>query len=313
MRRVLVAAIAFVVALSCAAAAQPAAKFVIKGRGWGHGLGLAQYGAYGFAWDGGRNYRWILDHYYTGTTLGTSGVGRVRVLAAGRLLSIGSPAAFTRERRERQVVQPERGTSRPPAEPHPDCERAYSHARQPRPFPTGVLDFSGNRYRGLCVVRGAGGSPPSSDIGLEPYVKGRHRLGDAGGLASEALKAPGRRRPDLRPREPQVGVVDDLFDDTRSQVYGGVRAENSRTNAAVDATRGEVVRSERRACVDVYHSTSGGKTASREDEWGPPGISYLVGVSDPHDDISAPQMGPSGRRGRLSRPWPGLRVVGGGI
>ena len=97
MRRVLVAAIAFVVALSCAAAAQPAAKFVIKGRGWGHGLGLAQYGAYGFARDGGRDYRWILDHYYTGTTLGTSGVGRVRVLLAAGAgsLSIGSPAAFT--------------------------------------------------------------------------------------------------------------------------------------------------------------------------------------------------------------------------
>ena len=96
MRRALVAAIALAIALSCAAAARPAATFVIKGKGWGHGIGMAQYGAYGFA-QHGRDYAWILDHYYPGTTLGAAGVGRVRVLLAGSAgsLSVGSGKAFT--------------------------------------------------------------------------------------------------------------------------------------------------------------------------------------------------------------------------
>ena len=38
---------------------------VFAGKGWGHGVGLCQVGAYGMAIRG-RNYREILSHYYTG-------------------------------------------------------------------------------------------------------------------------------------------------------------------------------------------------------------------------------------------------------
>ena len=40
---------------------------IIKGYGWGHGLGLSQYGAK--AWAGQKDYKAILAHYYQGTTL----------------------------------------------------------------------------------------------------------------------------------------------------------------------------------------------------------------------------------------------------
>ncbi|MBK9180869.1 MAG: hypothetical protein IPM45_15115 [Acidimicrobiales bacterium] len=53
---------------------------VVYGRGWGHGRGMGQYGAYGYAVDDGWSYQQILDHYYGGTTLGTVPVDRqVRV------------------------------------------------------------------------------------------------------------------------------------------------------------------------------------------------------------------------------------------
>lgn len=39
-----------------------------KGRGWGHGVGMCQWGAYGMA-KRGYNYRKILDFYYPGTIL----------------------------------------------------------------------------------------------------------------------------------------------------------------------------------------------------------------------------------------------------
>ncbi|MFQ5768429.1 MAG: SpoIID/LytB domain-containing protein, partial [Acidobacteriota bacterium] len=42
--------------------------FVFAGRGWGHGVGLCQVGAYGMAVRG-RDYRQILTHYYTGVCL----------------------------------------------------------------------------------------------------------------------------------------------------------------------------------------------------------------------------------------------------
>ena len=64
-------------------ASPPPAKptFVISGRGWGHGVGLAQWGAYGYA-QHGLTYDKILAHYYTGTTLGPAPVARVRVMLA---------------------------------------------------------------------------------------------------------------------------------------------------------------------------------------------------------------------------------------
>jgi len=43
----------------------------ITGHGWGHGRGMSQYGALGYALDFGWDSAQILDHYYGGTTAGT--------------------------------------------------------------------------------------------------------------------------------------------------------------------------------------------------------------------------------------------------
>ena len=59
------------------------AKVVLamSGHGWGHGLGMGQWGAYGYA-KHGWTYEQILAHYYLGTTLGPAPVSAVRVLLA---------------------------------------------------------------------------------------------------------------------------------------------------------------------------------------------------------------------------------------
>ncbi|HEX3032525.1 MAG TPA: SpoIID/LytB domain-containing protein [Bacillota bacterium] len=41
---------------------------VFKGSGWGHGLGMSQWGARGMA-EAGNDYRSILQYYYTGVTI----------------------------------------------------------------------------------------------------------------------------------------------------------------------------------------------------------------------------------------------------
>ena len=48
------------------AAAANGDRYTFSGRGWGHGVGMSQYGAYGQALDG-RSYQQILAQYYRGT------------------------------------------------------------------------------------------------------------------------------------------------------------------------------------------------------------------------------------------------------
>src|SRR5205823_6367234 len=78
------------------ALAGPNATFVITGHGWGHGVGMSQYGAYGYA-QHGCGYARILAHYFQGTQLGPAPVSKVRVLlASGNLtLKLTSPVDFT--------------------------------------------------------------------------------------------------------------------------------------------------------------------------------------------------------------------------
>ena len=69
-------------AASSAAPADAAKKrFTIRGAGFGHGVGMSQYGAYGFA-QHGATYDEILGHYYTGTALGTTDPAADRARAA---------------------------------------------------------------------------------------------------------------------------------------------------------------------------------------------------------------------------------------
>src|SRR3954470_12995010 len=78
MRRALL--VTALLALLCApTAASAASKWWIKGAGWGHGIGMSQYGAYGQA-QVGRNYQQILEHYYTGTIVSVSTQRTIRVL-----------------------------------------------------------------------------------------------------------------------------------------------------------------------------------------------------------------------------------------
>ena len=66
--------------LLLAPAAQARVTWVVHGHGFGHGVGMSQYGAFGYA-KHGRDYRSILGHYYTGTRIAPlAGPRVVRVL-----------------------------------------------------------------------------------------------------------------------------------------------------------------------------------------------------------------------------------------
>ncbi|MGH2840285.1 MAG: hypothetical protein ACRDKY_05605, partial [Solirubrobacteraceae bacterium] len=86
-RRLTVRTLVAPLAAALALPAPAAAVVTIDGRGFGHGVGMSQYGAYGYALRENRDAAFILSHYYTGTTLGTTAAIRVRV----RLKRVAAP------------------------------------------------------------------------------------------------------------------------------------------------------------------------------------------------------------------------------
>ena len=73
------------------AAAQASVSWVVRGHGFGHGVGMSQYGTYGYA-KHGKDYRFILGHYYRGTTLETLKGPRIVHVLVGVL---GSDVGFS--------------------------------------------------------------------------------------------------------------------------------------------------------------------------------------------------------------------------
>jgi stage II sporulation protein D len=266
--------------------------FVIKGRGWGHGVGLSQYGAYGLA-RAGTAFDQILAHYYPGTTLGPAPVTSVRVLLAeGRKsLKISSQSQFR--------VRDAAGTLHVlPAGSYtfgPGLSIKVKGATKPQPL-QGPLLFSpgafplnlARPYRGqIQVVSDRGKLQAINVVGLEAYLYGVVPSEVPTHWPAEALKAQAVVARSYALSSRKIGGAFDLYSDTRSQVYLGVQEEEQPTNAAVDATAGEVLLYRGQVARTYYHSTSGGRTAAIADAWpGSKPVPYLISVPDPQDALS---------------------------
>jgi stage II sporulation protein D len=284
MRR-LVSLAAAAVALACATGALAAPTFVVKGRGWGHGIGMSQYGAYGFA-RAGWTYDRILAHYYRGTELAVAPGRDVRVLLEERRARLSVAAA---------TVSDASGTYNLPLGPQvvgPGL-RVTTAAGAERDLATparfeGSVRLGGRGYRGTLVLHSAGGSLSAvNHVGLEPYLYGVVPWEMPPSWAPEALKAQAVAARSYAVLRVGGGGSFDVYDDTRSQVYGGIAAEDSRASAAITATAGRVVSWNGAVAHTFYHSTSGGRTAAITDVWpSAQRLPYLVSVPDPHDTLS---------------------------
>ena len=123
-------------------------------------------------------------------------------------------------------------------------------------------------------------------VGLEPYLYGVVPREMPFDWAAEALKAQAVVARSYALAVRKTGSFD-LYDDTRSQVYGGIQAEKPSSNAAVDATAGQILTYGGKVATTFFFSTSGGRTASVVDVWpGSQPTPYLVSVPDPYDSIS---------------------------
>jgi stage II sporulation protein D len=254
------------------------------GHGWGHGLGLSQWGAYGYA-KHGLAYDDILAHYYPGTTLGRSRVKTVRVLVAQKKsVRIGATVAATVADGAGVKTALEPGTVTLDAKLSLDGRTALV---PPLTFTSKEpLTVDGRAYRGRLVVQLDGKQLDLVDtLSLETYLKGVVPAEMPSTWAPEALKAQAVAARSYALANLAKGRPFDLYGDTRSQVYGGIAAESPAASAAVDATKGQVVLYNGKVADTLFFSTSGGRTASALESTGID-VPYLVPVDDPYDSLS---------------------------
>jgi stage II sporulation protein D len=268
------------------------AVFVVSGRGYGHGVGMSQYGAYGQAL-AGRTYEQILAHYYTGTELGRAGRKEVRVLLAEgrRALTISSSGALAAVDANGAPFRLAKGalsldrTLRIPAGSTGGRVKAVSPLVV-RPVAKAVLSLDGKPYRGKLEVTVDGAFLRVVNVvPLESYLQGVVPGEVPHSWPAEVLKAQAVTARSYALANLVEGKPFDLYADVRSQVYGGVASERPSTSKAVADTAGEVVLHGGKVATTFYFSTSGGRTASAADVFGQ-AIPYLVSKPDPWDKAS---------------------------
>jgi stage II sporulation protein D len=276
-------------------AATPAPKpagptFFVSGHGWGHGVGLAQYGAYGYALHGWSSDQIVL-HYYPGTTLGDSPLKRVRVLLVGghKTAGISSRSPFTVRDGAGKTHKLPAGTQQ--LGPGLRLKLAASMTKPlpgPLVFAPGAtaLAVGGHSYRGSFRVTGGKSVRVVNTVGLEQYLWGvvPSEMPDRWPAAALAAQAVVARTYALTHLE--QGRDFDVYPDTRSQVYGGIGAESPPARDAVDTTAGQVVLYKGEPAETFFFSSSGGRTANVQDVWGSKPLPYLVSVPDPYDTLS---------------------------
>lgn len=280
--------LATAVAVFAAAPAQ-AKTWIVRGGGYGHGVGMSAWGAYGYGkhdW----GYKRIVGHYYRRVRVERDrGGARVRVLLATRSGAVsfdGAKRACKRRLRPSRSYRAERhgshvrllsATGRRLA----GCGRRL-HAEGSR-----IVHIHGvGRYRGaLEAVPGEGGGLlVVNRLDVEDYVRGSLPGEIPPDWPRQTLKAFAVAIRSIALSTDVGGRAFDIYSDTRTQVYGGVKLESKRTNAAARATRHEVVAYRGKVIQATYFSASGGRTESRF--LGGPKVPYYRSVKDPYDYYS---------------------------
>ena len=279
--------------LLAAPAAAGKARLTIRGAGFGHGVGMSQYGALGYA-QHGKTYDQILAHYYRGTELGSTDPAttvRVLIQSTGTATVTGASRAGSRALNPARSYQVRRrGSTRLDLLSSTGRRLATFSAPLQVAGPDGVVTLGGaGTYRGVLELRPDtfGGVNAINAVSLEDYVAGVVARESPSSWPAEALKAQAVAARTYAITTSKAGDGFDQYADTRSQVYGGVAAETPSTNAAVAATRGQVVTYDGEPVTTFFFSTSGGRTENVENtNVGAGPQPHLKSVADPYDDVS---------------------------
>lgn len=270
------------------------------GRGYGHGVGMSQYGARGRAL-AGEDAPTILAHYYQGAVLGPiDPATRIRVLVQSRWVASearpvviygrvaswsidGLDGVFPADARLRLIPSP---TSAPAGTPGTGWRLVVDTADATMLFDgPAPVDFTVrgttedarlqlwskptryDRYGGTLrvMVQSATRVSVVNEVNLEQYLAGVVPVEmppswPAAALQAQAVAA---RSYAARRLHPTISWFD-VPDDSSSQVYRGTLAEKPATNAAIAATAGLILFSGSTIVNALFHSTGGGATESNE-------------------------------------------------
>jgi SpoIID/LytB domain protein len=285
MRR-LALLVAILIALACAAGASASPVFVLKGHGWGHGVGLSQYGALGRA-AAGKDYKRILAFYYDGTNVGHTTQSKIRVLLMDGQSSVTlhSSEAFkvgdkTLARFTDWKLEPASG-----GKVRVVGKGKFASPVTAKPGANAFLRVDGLRYRGNLKIRNRGGSLAVVNVvGLQSYLYSVVPREMPSSFPAEALKAQAVAARGYGVRAARASWFD-IYDDTRDQVYGGLdygSGEDPESTAAVRATAREVLKYGGDVISAFFSSSNGGRTAASVDTWGG-SLPYLVSKPDSFD------------------------------
>ena len=298
MRRI--AFLTSLVVFCLAPAAHAASTVVVRGAGFGHGIGMSQYGAYGFA-QNGFSYQRILSHYYSNTNMGTAASKPVRVLLQasdpyvrvrgatrgpdGEALNptvtyVAKPASGGRVRLTGKGKRV--GTFESPLR--------LEGSRPMRLMGRAINGLSNGTYRGAFELRGGvgGGVTAVNALPIDDYIKGVIAAEMPSSWHFQALRAQAvTARTYALSTSKTSGGVFDQYPDTRSQVYRGVSAETAASNRAVADTSRQILTFGGKPAVTYFFSTSGGKTENVENSFvGSVPKPWLKSKDDPYDTIS---------------------------
>jgi stage II sporulation protein D len=276
-------------ATALAAAPALAGTWVVRGGGWGHGVGMSAYGALGFA-KHGKSYREILNHYYTGVRITKlRSERRVRVLLDQASGSVGfkhaqracgrrlKPTKSYAAERSSSAIWLATGSGR-------RLERCGKRLRATGKGPVRIAGLG--PYRGaLEVVAASDGSLNIVNrVEVDDYARGSVPAEVPASWPAQTLRAMAVAARSIGLTTDVGGEGFNLYPDTRTQLYGGVKVETPQTDRAVRGTDHEVVTYRGEIAQTTYFSSSGGRTESGF--LGAPEVPYLKSVKDPYDDLS---------------------------
>lgn len=276
-------------AAGAVAVSTTAAGLYVTGAGFGHGVGMSQYGAAGYALHGS-TYQQILQRYYAQTTLGNVNPNRTVTV----LLKAAGAAAFTDATDIKGSATKLSGTTNYSVLVAGAKLKLISGGRTIGIFKS-PLQVSGpaplkligtGTYRGSLVFRASsgGGVMTVNSLGLDSYVRGVVPVEMPSSWPQQALDAQAVAARTYAISAEVGNPAFNLYADTRSQMYEGVSAETPSTNAAVSATRGLVVEYDNAPVVTYFFASSGGQTESVQNVWaGVTPEAWLVSQPDPYD------------------------------
>jgi stage II sporulation protein D len=307
-RRAVVAALTVAMLIGAAQTAR-AATYNFPGRGWGHGLGMSQWGARGLA-EKGLTASQIIKRYYTGVQLQTKTLPseiRVGLLQERNEVYVEGDGPFglydssgtkkaSGKAGERWTVRP-KGTKLEVLGPGSTTPKFTSGVPVTiRYEATGAkisLPQTGKKYGhgrlDIDINAETGKTRAIMILPFEQYLYGlaempaswHHEALEAQAIAGRtyALEKIGR----LGQSRTVCNCA--VYASTVDQVYAGTDHEVTRWVAAVDATKGLVATYGGKPIQAYYSSSSGGFTENNENVFGGKALPYLRGVCDTGDYV----------------------------